>query len=267
MTKHNNMGGGLSTNTGNHAEEIISNMSKGFNVRDFLNCEVMSESEINRCEFWVTANRIVRESGKHNFQEAKITVNEKWNLEKMTELLGDYEDKMLMEFLRYGWPLNAQAPDVNHEVLDNQQGAKRNATDVRKYIENELHHGSIIGPFKKNPFGPEARFSPIDTRPKKDSEELRIIMNLSYPFKRRSVNESITKDVYIDNADMKVRYPSVDDLCQIIRRKIKTSGVKLFKRDLWRAYHQLWMCPGSILWLGFQFEGNLYFDVALSMGS
>ena len=92
-------------------------------------------------------------------------------------------------------------------------------------------------------------------------------MNLSHPFNGGSVNECIDKETYVDESDMKVRYPTVDNLCDIIRRKSKKGKVKLMKRDLKRAYHQLWMCPKSILWLGFTHRGKIYFDVTLSMGS
>ena len=50
-------------------------MHPEFNIRDFLDVNNMTEEEINRCEFWTTANRIVRESGKYNFEETQIQVN------------------------------------------------------------------------------------------------------------------------------------------------------------------------------------------------
>ena len=67
---------------------------------------------------------------------------------------------------------------------------------------------------------------------------------------------------------MKLRYPTVDDLCSIIRTKVKgKKKVKVMKRDLSKAYRQLWMDPSSIEKLGFSFENQLFFDVCLSMGS
>ena len=73
---------------------------------------------------------------------------------------------------------------------------------------------------------------PIDTHPKRDSDELRVIMNLSHPFNKGSVNKSISKTKYVDDKDMAIRYPKVDDLCNLIRNKSKKGRVKLFKRDL-----------------------------------
>ena len=123
----------------------------------------------------------------------------------------------------------------------------------------------MIGPFRKNPFGKFARFSPLDAIPKKDSDDLRIILNLSHPFQGDSVNSSIGKESFVMQEDMKVKYPSVDDLAKIIRRKGRKA--RIFIRNLSKAFRQLWSCPSSINLLGYVFEGLMYFDVTLSMGS
>ena len=125
-------------------------------------------------------------------------------------------------------------------------------------------NGSIIGPFLQNPFGNEARFSPLDTRPKKGTTELRIILNLSYPFKSGSVNASIDGELYM-GTQMNLTYPTPDDLARIIRNKGR--GCKLFIRDLKKAYRQLYLDPFSIAVVGYVFEEKMYFDICLSMGS
>ena len=240
-------------------------MSNNFNIRDFLLTEDMTEEEIDRCEFWTTANRLVRESGKHNFEEVKIQVNNEWDLNKLEIWLEGYHDKEIIKYLKYGWPLNAVDTAVNTEVPANQKGARQNPSKIRSYLKKELEAGSIIGPFKRNPFGKYARFSPLDTRPKKHSEDLRVILNLSFPHGGESVNKSISKNNYVCNEDMTVRYPSVDDLARIVRRKGKRC--RIFVRDLSRAYRQLWMCPGSVMMLGYSYDDVMFFDVCLSMGS
>ena len=144
-------------------------------------------------------------------------------------------------------------------------GAKEHPVEIRKYLEKELKAGSIIGPLRRNPFGKAARFSPLDTRPKKDSDQLCIILNLSYPFGRESVNKSINKEVFDNSEPMDLHYPSVEYLAKIVR----TKGVKscIFKCDLSKAYCQLYMSPSSIHILGYWFEGECDFDVTLSKGS
>ena len=248
-------------------EEMKCNLDEGFNIRNYIGEGEMSEAEIDRCEFWVTANRIVRNSGKENHEKEKIQVNFDWDLEKMEKMLDDYEDKEVVQYLRYGWPLNAVNTAVNPTVPRNQKGARSHPDELRKYLKEEIKNGSIIGPFKENPFGKHARFSPLDTRPKRDSDDLRVILNLSYPADGASVNSSIGKETYGEDV-MKLSYPSVETLAHIIRRKKKQNNkVKMFKRDLSKAYRQLWASPSSVHLLGYSFENRFYYDVSLSMGS
>ena len=155
MTKDNN--------DNNNDNKDIDNMCNNFNIRNFLHCKNMSEEEISRCKFWITANRIIRETGRHNFERAKIPVTYSWNLNMLENWLKDYHDKDLINYLRYSWPLNAQNTEENTNIPKNQTGAIMNETEVDKYIETELKHGTIIGPFKRNPFGKVACFSPINT--------------------------------------------------------------------------------------------------------
>ena len=214
-------------------------------------------------------NRIVRETGEWNQNKARIKVNDNWNLDKLEEWLSEYEDKKVIEYLKYGWPLNSENTTTLEEIPDNQKGARMNTEQVNKYIQDELKNGSIIGPFLKNPFGGVARFSPLDTRPKQDSKDLRIILNLSYPYHGDSVNKSINTKEFAGQDEMNLSYPTVDDLVKIIRNKSEnnTKCVKTFKHDLTKAYRQLWMDPKSISYLGFMFNGRMYFDMVLSMGS
>ena len=136
----------------------------------------MTEEEINRCLFWINANKEVRSSGSPNYAGKRIQVNNNWNLDVMEKWLENYKDKQLLEYLRYGWPLNAINTEINNTVPNNQQGVQ-DFPKVRKYLKQELEAGTIFGPFLKNPFGKHARFSPLDTREKKDSQERRVILN------------------------------------------------------------------------------------------
>ena len=97
---------------------------------------------------------------------------------------------------------------------------------------------------------------------------MRIILNLSHPFKKDSVNHSINKEIF-DGKLIKLKYPSVDDLVKIIQKKWETTDEKvlIFKRDLKAAYRQMWMDPGDVHLLGYRIGKFLYFDVTLSMGS
>ena len=82
---------------------------------------------------------------------------------------------------------------------------------LREYIQSEKSRGSIIGPFQYNPLGEEARFSPLDSIPKRDLDDLRVIMNLLYPHDNSAVNASLDKHLFLGE-QVTLKYPSVEDL-------------------------------------------------------
>ena len=73
-------------------------------MRDFLNTSNISEKQIDRCEFWVSAHRKVMESGTYNHLGEKILVNNRINFDYLESKLSNYGDKEVIEFLKYGWP-------------------------------------------------------------------------------------------------------------------------------------------------------------------
>ena len=129
-------------------------------------------------------------------------------------------------------------------------------------MNKELDFNAILGPFQENPFICNICVSPLNTVSKKDSEERRIILDLSYP-KDKSVNDFVSKDFYLGNR-INLTYPGVDDLVAIV--KAKGQSCLLFKRDLSRAYRQLSIDPREASLLGYSFNGFLYFDKVLIFG-
>ena len=150
----------------------------------------------------------------------------------------DYPNKEVIKYLKFGWPLNASNTQEQINLPPNQKNAREHSDQIKKYLTKELARGSLIGPFKKNPFGKKARFSPIDTREKRDSLDHRIIINLSYPFAKGSVNHSIDKSTYMGK-NISLKYPTVHDLAKIIKNK--GPGCRVFKRDIEACYKQFFM--------------------------
>ena len=121
---------------------------------------------------------------------------------------------------------------------------------------------ATLGPFASPPFK-EFVISPLNSVPKKESAEQRLILNLSYP-EGDSINEGIHKDQYLD-IDEKMWLPSIDQLAQKIREL--GPGCKIFKFDLKRGYRQIFLDPKDVNLVGFKFDGEWFFDCTLSMGS
>ena len=120
-------------------------MSKNFNIGDFLAMDLITEQEVDRCEFWVLANRIVRETGVTNHRGACIQVNNDWNLDLLEEWLEGYNNKEVVNYLRYGWPLNAKDTPINNTSPPNQEGACSNPEKVGEYLKQELKNSPIRG--------------------------------------------------------------------------------------------------------------------------
>ena len=211
----------------------------------------------------VAANLMVRESQQHNVDGCKIKIKTPWDIPAWEKHLKDYSDGELINLIKYGFPIECYPKGGSDKVHRNHKGATDFPDQVQKYIERELKLGSVIGPFKHNPFGKHARFSPVNTRNKKDSDEKRVILDLSWPQDGTSVNQGIDKNYY-RGLPVKCELPTVHDLVKIVVNKGK--GCLVFKRDLKRAYKQIGCCIGIIHVLGFYFNERYYYDITLPMG-
>ena len=66
-----------------------------------------------------------------------------------------------------------------------------------------------MGPYEKIPFQTKVGISPLSTRPKKNSDDRRVILDLSFPI-GNGVNDGILKDNYM-GLTAKLSFPKVDD--------------------------------------------------------
>jgi hypothetical protein len=144
----------------------------------------------------------------------------------------------------------------------NHKGATNFSTDIHTYLRKEKSYHAVVGPFKANPFIEDMAISPLNSVPKKDSLERRVIVDLSFP-EGLAVNDGISKDLYL-GFKVSVHYPTVDDFVRLIKKKGR--NCKIFKRDLRRAYRQLVIDPGDIHLMGYKWKGHIYFDRVLTMG-
>ena len=206
---------------------------------------------------------LVRKGGYPNRFGARIPVKSKWNLERMKDLLADYEDKEVVEWMKYGWP-SGRLPSLPcpKKTYKNHKGAVDHPEALISYINKEKGKEAVMGPYEKIPFKGKVGISPISTRPKKNTSERRIIVDLSFP-SGEAVNDGMIKDNYM-GLQAKLTFPRVDDLAL----RIYTLGHKarMFKIDLSRYFRQLPLDPGDYSLIGYIIDGKLYFDKVLPMG-
>ena len=226
---------------------------------------VKSKDHMEFTEYALEAHQKINLSGIPNVQGCRIPVLSTWNIELLRSLLHDYKDKWIVDYLQFGFPVNFKGR--RHEGggsrgHKNHKGARENMTDVDRYVVTEIEHKSALGPFTSNPFSLQPRFSPINTRDKKDSTEKRVIVDLSFP-EGESVNDEIEMENYFGH-DMSFKLPNVDSLVQHIVELGR--GALLFKRDIRRCYRQIPVDYGDAHLLGYIHRNHMYFDVSLPMG-
>ena len=175
------------------------------------------------------------------------------------KFLNNYWDKQLIDLLTFGFPLDFDRSLPLNTTLENHKSALQYSNQVQEYLETEIRHGAILGPFRDLPF--KIHVSPLMTRPKQDSNKCRTILDLSWP-KGASVNAGVTSDRYLGTY-FKLTYPSIDNITQ--KLKELGPGAMIFKIDISRAFRHIRIDPKDIDLLGIQ-HNDAYIDASLAFG-
>ena len=187
-------------------------------------------------------------SRKPNYFCARVPVPTHWDLNLLDSLLEDYEDKLVVEFLRYGWPMSRSIlPLTNGSAKVNHKGALEFPDAINHYLAIEHSHNMFLGPFFTNPFPDRTASSPLNSVLKRDSDECWVILDMSFHL-GHSINDRIDKDCHLGVA-IDLTYPTIDSLPTMV--KAVSPGALMYKRDLHQAYHQIWTDPFDVPIRGF----------------
>ena len=189
-------------------------------------------------------------------------LHRKWD-GALERYLANYGDKEILLGLKFGWPTGRLPTQKDPEpTFKNHKGARDFPEALHKYIEKESRNNAILGPFKKIPFHSRVGISPISTRPKKNTEERRVIVDLSFPH-GAAVNDGMIKGNYL-GFTAELRFPRTDDLAF----RIAQLGFQnvMFKVDLSKYFRQISLDPADYSMTGYIIDGELYFDKVLPMG-
>ena len=235
-------------------------------------CEItLNGSKRENTNFLLKAHHEVKNSGVPNYIGCKIPVNHRMNIDYMRSLLFDYKDYVVCDLLEFGFPIGFNG--IRSEVLKsvdkkdiwkyrNHKGAEEYPNEMLEYLKKESKNAAIIGPFKESPFTSGIKLSPLNSLPKKDTTERRVILDLSFPL-NAAVNSFVSKDEYLGET-VDLVYPKVDDFAQLIKQKGR--GCLLYKLDLTRAFRQIQIDPGDINLVSFVWKKHIFCDSVLSMG-
>lgn len=127
---------------------------------------------------------------------AKVLVPTSLLLSNWRVLLSNYHDKMVTNFLSYGWPINYTAPTRPISSLHNHPSASQFASHVQDYIDTESSWNAMHQTLFYPPFSDDFVCSPLQTVPKWDSLTRQVIMDLRFPHSS-SVNDGIPQDIYL----------------------------------------------------------------------
>ena len=130
-----------------------------------------------------------------NKDGCQILVKSNFNLEFLERELKNYHRKHVLEFLKFGFPIDHKRSSGVAVVQRNHKGAREFKKECWKYVEKEVKLGAMIGPFEQPPFE-KFYISPLNSVPKKGKKGRRFILDLSFP-KGNLVNDVIDKDVYL----------------------------------------------------------------------
>ena len=208
----------------------------------------------------ISAHKLIRDSGLPNFLGCRIPVRSQLNVKAWRFHLADYWDQQLVDLIEYGFPLDFDRSSQLGHTLDNHTSALQFSDHVDQYIEDELQHGALLGPFDHKPCS--LHVSPFMTREKSNSQLRRTIIDLSWP-KGQAVNDGVQKDSYL-GTKFEMHYPSVDRIVN----KLNEIGpaARIFKVDISRAFRHIRIDPGDIDLLGLHHKGQYYIDLALPFG-
>ena len=174
----------------------------------------------------ITAHNIVANSGKPNFQQARIKVDTQLHLHEWQKQLQGYWDTQLIDLLMFGFPLDFNRASPLRWEGENHKSAIEYHADIEAYLAEEKSFNAIVGPFKDHPC-PNGHISPFMSREKPEANTRRVIIDLSWPL-GQSVNSGIDKTSYL-GTDFNLVLPTVDHITD----KLKTlgRGAHIYKID------------------------------------
>ena len=120
----------------------------------------------------------ITDSGKLNYKGCRISIGSTFNIPLWQEKLRNYHDQHIVNLLQFGFPLGIKERHrLRRSKVTNHSSAAQFPKEVKEFIQTELQHGTLLGPFS-NPPHSEYHCSPIMTQPK-DVNKRRVIVDVS----------------------------------------------------------------------------------------
>ena len=214
-------------------------------------------------EDFIKAHKLVRESGRHNFEGCRISIPTAIRYDRIRYALGatttPKEERMLC-LLQFGMPLDCSPGFGVKKIQKNHFSALCFKKEVSEYFNKGVQSQAILGPFKLSPIH-DLCFSPVMSVPKEGSKR-RVIVDFSFP-PGKAINDGIPRTTYLE-FEVEFTLPTV--LSMVNRLNDLGMGCLLFKRDLKGAFRQFNTDPGDYMLTGLCWDKEVYIDIRLAMG-
>jgi len=149
-------------------------------------------------DYFLNLHNRIFTSRAYNFEGLRLPVPLSLCLPVWRTYLQEYVDYGVCDFLEFGWPVgfDYSRPLPIHTNFHNHKGATEFPAAVDAYLLSEIAHQAVIGPFSTSLFSCPVAVSPLNSVPKPDTTERRIILDLSWPV-GSSVNDGIPSGLYL----------------------------------------------------------------------
>ena len=131
---------------------------------------------------YIAAHNTIKDSGKYNFEGARIPIPTSIRYDRLRESLGDNitpKELRTLELLEFGMPVGCN-PNFGEKALrKNHHSAVCFKDAIDQYLTNASQSQAILGPFEQSPIAGLC-FSPLMTVPKEESKR-RVIVDFSFP--------------------------------------------------------------------------------------
>ena len=197
-------------------------------------------------------HKMVKQAGTYNYAGARIQLkHSKLNIDKFRELLVDYDDMEILQYIEFGFPLGLSQQFQLTSCTQNHSSAYEYYSFLDEFMSKEISLTGITGPVSTPPFD-STKVSPLMTAVKKPGSR-RPVFDASHG--DYSVNNNTPEKEYL-GGEYQFSFPTVLDLAQIVVKLGK--GCLLWKRDLSRWFMQLPTDPCDydklgVIWRGLWF--------------
>ena len=100
----------------------------------------------------IEAYNVVKSSGFYNFQQTRLLVDNQLNPTAWEAHLTDYWDWQLVQYIKFGFPLDVKLEANLSCDLSNHKSATLFPSHVDSYLQEEKCFKAIFGPFSEKPF-------------------------------------------------------------------------------------------------------------------